>query len=216
MPVSTLPDVLPTISATELIKAFPSPHDLGPGWTFNTDSLGSDDYFADYSQIGIAHHCAAGNPDIPHVPGLSSPKSPLSISGAFTAPPGGQDITVEITVDTPARSADRMALMRRAYATCGTLSFEKGGDPYTETYKLLPAPAVRADETLAVRWTARFTGAAGAGLGPAVDEAAYARAGGVVVTIYSPQDVTRMLPVVVAKVRRVLHVLPGTPRAEEP
>jgi hypothetical protein len=206
LPRSTLSQVVPDISAIDLVNAFPKPADLGPGWKFTTDSLGSDDYFVDFSKIGVARHCAYGDPNLPHIPWLSKPQSPESISGSFTAPPGAQDITVEITVDAPAKSADRLALMRRAYADCGTLNFELDGEPYTETYKPLPAPAVHADESLAVDWTGRFTSGEGASLGPTTDEASYARIGGVVVTVYSAQDVSRMMPAVIAKVRRVLRL----------
>lgn len=207
LPRSTLPDVLPSISAADLINAFPSPHDLGSGFTFETNSLGSEDYFVDYSQSAIASRCAYGDPHDSHIPGLSSPRSPMSISGSFDAP-DGDAILVMITVDTPAKSADRLALIRRAFANCGPMDLTEDGEGYTESYDLLPAPAAGADEHLAVRLTDTFLSASLASQGPQISEAAFARVGGVVVTInsYGDRAAFRLLPVVTAKVRRVLGI----------
>ena len=212
VPRSTLPDVLPSISAFDLIKAFPSPHDLGPGWTFDTNSLGSEDYFVDYNQSDIAHHCAYGDPNSSRIPGLSNPRSPMSISGGFTPSSGSAGITVIITVDTPAKSADRLAFMRRAYANCGTVNLTKDGDGYTEIYALLPTPAASADERLAAHLVVTPTSSSDAGQGTQTQDAAFARVGGVVVAIYgnndsaSLRDAVRFLPIVTAKVRRVLRI----------
>ena len=207
LPRSTLPDVLPSISTTDLINAFPSPHDLGPGFTFDTSSLGSADYFVDYSQSDIASHCAYADPHNSHIPGLSSPRSSMSVSGAFDSS-DGDGIRVMITVDTPAKSADRLALIRRAYANCGPMNLAQDAEPYTDSFGLLPAPAANADERLAIRRIAKFISGSDASTGPQVDEAAYARVGGTVVTIYSYGDkaALSMLPIVTAKVRRVLRI----------
>ena len=212
VPRSTLPDVLPSVSAFDLIKAFPSPHDLGPGWTFDTGSLGSEDYFVDYSQSDIAHQCAYGRPNSSHIPGLSNPQSPMSISGGFTPSSGGTGVLVIITVDTPAKSADRLALMRRAYANCGTVNVTRDGVGFTEIFTPLPTPAADADERLAVRLAITETSSSDASQGTQDEEAAFARVGGVVVAIYgyndpaSLRDAVRFLPIVTAKVRRVLRI----------
>lgn len=198
---SSLPQTVPPVAPSAMLEALPEPADFGPGWRFDTDELGADDYFVEYSRSRLARECPGADPVAAGIP----VESPEATSGVLRL--DGQDgsVSVKVAVDSPARAADRLALMRASFAGCDRLEFEWEGRTATEDWEPLDPPEAGGDESVAVR--VRIVGQNEPGE-EFVATFAYARAGGLVVGLggnYGIDPVAR-LPAALAEARAALGI----------
>jgi hypothetical protein len=199
---STLSRAVPSVSPFELAGALPAPADFGPGWTFDTTSLGNTDYFQEFLLNSLLGDCKGASPKDQGI----AVSFEQAVSGSLNAPQPPGYVWVRIAVDSPAASADKMALMRADFTHCPTSRIPPAGAGGTETYVLLPPmPEVRADDSFAVRITSHLPGAVTT---DEVETWAYARVGGLVVAVVGLEGVNPvpLLPKALAKVRNALRL----------
>ena len=195
---STLSMEVPSIPSVRLVEALPEPADLGAGWRFRTESLGSDDYFGEFLGSVLPKYCPDADAQ---KAGIPRTRSAYAVSGAFESPAGGRAVAVLIGVDAPARSADRLAMIRRAYTECDTIEFQRDGEDYERKVEVRDAPGADADETLAIRVTDEWKG------DRFVVDGVFARVGGLVVNVvWQGGDPRPLLRPVLAEARTALGI----------
>jgi len=199
---STLSRAVPSISSFELAGALPAPADFGAGWTFDTTSPGNLDYFEEFLLNGLLGDCQGASPKGQGI----AVSSARAVSGSFKAPRPPGYMWARLAIDSPAVSADRMALMRADFTHCPTSKTSLSGVGATESYVVLPQmPGVRADDSFAARITVHFPDP---GDSDEVETWAYARVGGLVVALAGLDGVNPvpLLPKALAKARGTLHL----------
>ena len=195
---STLSRTVPSTSSFQLAGALPAPVDFGSGWTFDATSLGTNDYFVEFVLNGLIRDCKGATPQDQGI----TESSAQVVSGSLNAPQPPGAVWARLAIDSPAASADRMALMRADFAHCPTSQLADGG---TEGYVVQPQlPGVRADDSFAVRITTHDPDVAATDV---VITWAYARVGGLVVALAGLEGVNPvpLLPKALAKARSTLR-----------
>jgi hypothetical protein len=124
LPRSTLSTAVPTVDQLDHIDALPKPADFGPGWTFETDSIGKDDYFFGFANGVYARNCRHADPSLVK---LSTNASSYVVTGQYMPSGGSSGTEVTVAVDAPAKQADRIAVIRRAYGKCEELRVDRKG-----------------------------------------------------------------------------------------
>jgi hypothetical protein len=193
LPRSTLPTEVPSVTYGRLIDALPKPVDLGPGWEFDVDSLDYDDMIASI-QRGYPKYCEWADPA---KAGISAGDATHVISGDFTSP-GRRTISVSVMVNSPARTAERFAYLRRVAQKCTEITFTRAGDEYVRTLTVLPDPKIDADESLA------FTFAEKGGEHPQRGKWACSRTGGLAICIAGVDNLDGALTASMTRARTAL------------
>ncbi|MCY1136931.1 hypothetical protein OWR29_02905 [Actinoplanes sp. Pm04-4] len=181
---SELSHDIPQIRSLRLIDALPEPADLGPGWTLDTTSVDDEDYYNEYAISEVARNCEGASPTAAE---LTEPNE-YTASVSMEPEEGPGHLWVRIAVDSPAGSADRLALIRAAYESC-----EVEG----QSYQMLKPAGVDADESFGVRITE----------GSQVFTWVYARHGGLVVALSGREgvDAEPLLPKAMAEARAAVE-----------
>ncbi|SDG31965.1 hypothetical protein SAMN05421505_103171 [Sinosporangium album] len=199
----SLPDTLPETTKA-FSRALAKPPALGAGWKFDTESLRKDEYFQDFLGSGVAEHCPAGKPQFTWM--SAKAKSPHSVAGSFSDSEE-RIISVVVSLDSPARSAARVRHLRHAYEQCHSFVYTTEGLKVAEGYGMQPSPqGVEADEALAVNWSVKATERGQSDLNFSAG-LAHARAGGLVVTVYTHNwqgDLTPYLRTATTAARKAL------------
>jgi hypothetical protein len=196
LPRSTLSPETPPVTELQLLDALPKPADFGPGWTFDVESVGDEDFYENYLQGVYPSHCDWADPDQAEI---DTARSAQTVSASLLSP-DSHSVRVIVAVDSPAKAADRFAFLRRAHDRCSSIEYKQEGHEITRELEVLPDPEATADESMAASF--RDEG----GLLDYHGKSAYARAGGVVICIDGEDFPDTALAATLARARDVLSL----------
>lgn len=201
---STLSKATPSVQPLKLTEALPEAEDFGPGWTFDTESLGRHGYFEWLNRDSWAsRECEGADPNEAGIAGLTRSR----ISATLQRQDDGAGVAVGVAVDSPASSADRVTFMRAVYEDCSEIEQEVPGETIVVEYEILDISGVEADQVLAVREhsESRKDGEVSR---ERTQIRAYARVGGLVVSLVGTggADPRPLLPAALAEARTALNL----------
>lgn len=144
LPKSTLATQVPSAVPAALLQALPKPADFGSGRTFDTNSLGSDDFVEDVLRGDYPSACVWADPA---KAGIEVRSATQVVSGGFIGPSNAES-SVSIALDSPATTAARFAYLHRIADKCHSIQVQREGHKATKTVTLTAGPPTGGDESI--------------------------------------------------------------------